>query len=98
MIHGEDKDDAFWHKIHGNRTNDYKKLMCIQYIGSGAGQIDICYERFRGPVCANIQRCFPFNTETIHKGWYDEYIHSSEGTGFLCIYTNNSPILMTSPL
>ena len=42
--------------------------------------------------------CFPFNTETIHKGWYDEYIHSSEGTGFLCIYTNNSPILMTSPL
>ena len=82
-------------KIHGNRTNDCKKLMCIQYIGSGAGQIAICYERFRGPVCANIQRCFLFNTETIDKGWYDEYT-LLKVYSFVCIYTDNSLGLLTA--
>ena len=61
MLHGRDKDNAFWHKMHGKRTTDYEKLVDN---AEKAGQ-------YRTPYAMNISLvqyaqtynfCFPFNT------------------------------------
>ena len=37
--------------------------------------------------------CFRFNSETINKGWYDEYT-LVKVYGFVYIFTDGSPVLM----
>ena len=88
MIHGGDKDDAFWHKMHVKRLTDYKKGMDNAEKAEQDGTpCDMNISLVRYAQIYNV--CFPFNTETIYKGWYDEYT-LVKVYAFVCIFIDSS--------
>ena len=92
MIHGGDKDDAFWHRMHVKRLSDYKKEMDNAEKAEQDGTpYDMNIALVRYAQIYNV--CFPFNTETNRKGWYDEYT-LVKVCGFVCIFT--LPFLTTA--
>ena len=67
MIHGGDKDDAFWHKMHGKHLSGHKKVTDNAEKAEQEGTpYDMNISMVRNAQTYNV--CFSFNTETIHKG------------------------------
>ena len=90
MIHGGDKVDALFHKMHGKHTTDYKNLMDNAEKAEQDGTpCDMNISLVRYAQIYNV--CFPFNTETIYKGWYDEYT-LVKVYDFVCIFIDRSPV------
>ena len=67
IIHGRDKDNALWHKMHGKCVTDYKKQMDN---AEKAEQDGTPYDMNISLVwyAQTHNFCLPFNTEPIHKG------------------------------
>ena len=80
--------------MFGKRTTDYNKLMDNAEKAEQEGtpyDMNISLVRYAQTYSV----CFLFDTEAIHKSWHDEYT-LAKVCSFVCIYTDNSPVLMTA--
>ena len=74
--------------MFGKRTTDYNKPMDNAEKAEQDGTpCDMNISLVRYAQIYNV--CFPFNTETIYKGWYDEYT-LVKVYGFVCIFIDSS--------
>ena len=84
--------NGFANYLNSSRRSSKRSTVVVPNVSYGQffrAQDGMSYDMFISLVqYAQIYHfCFPFNTETIHKGWYDEYTLLKLYSLSTCIYT-----------